>query len=69
MVALLEAMPRRMGYVFATDAESKRAYSGTKRLKEIIDRESVITGWVFHHLRRSVRAKRCAAQARSDWPM
>lgn len=49
-------MPRRTGYVFATDAEGKRAYGGTKRLKEIIDRESGI-------LRRSVRTTLCSAGA------
>jgi hypothetical protein len=34
----------------------ERPYSGTKRLKEILDRDSGVTGWVLHDIRRTVRS-------------
>lgn len=52
VVDLLKALPR-LGekYVFTTDG--KKPYAGQKRLKEIIDRESGVTGWTLHDLRRT----------------
>jgi integrase len=54
--AVLESLPApRRGYVFRTDEKGARAYSGQRRLKQIIDRESGVTGWVWHDLRRTMR--------------
>lgn len=36
-------------------ANGQKPYAGTRTLKEIIDRESGVTGWVFHDIRRTVR--------------
>lgn len=54
---VIESLPSpRRGYVFRTDAKGARAYSGQRRLKEIIDRESGVVGWVWHDLRRTMRS-------------
>lgn len=45
----------RLGpFVFSCDAEGKKPYAGMKRLKEILDRESGVTGWTIHDIRRTV---------------
>ncbi len=53
MVELFEKMPRRGDFVFTLNG--KHPYSGTKRLKEILDRKSGVKDWVFHDTRRTVR--------------
>lgn len=40
--------------VFTCDTEGKKPYAGMKRLKEILDRESGVTGWTIHDIRRTV---------------
>jgi integrase len=52
MVELLGALGRRGAPVFTTDGA--RPYGGQKRLKAILDRESGVTGWTFHDIRRTV---------------
>jgi integrase len=54
MVGLLEGLPRRGEFVFSL--KGKRPYAGTRRLKQIIDRESGVTGWTFHDFRRVLRS-------------
>ena len=49
--ALLADLPRLGPYVFALGKD--RPYSGQKRLKEILDRDSKVTGWTIHDLRRT----------------
>jgi integrase len=50
MIKLL-GKPRPGKPVFTTDGE--KPYAGQKRLKAILDRESGVTGWTFHDLRRT----------------
>ena len=38
-------------FVFTVDGE--KPYAGVRRLKEILDRESKVSDWVFHDLRRT----------------
>lgn len=50
---VLEALPKLGGpFVFTTGGE--RPYAGQKRLKDILDRESKVTDWTFHDIRRTV---------------
>src|SRR5215469_14390864 len=51
LVALLDSLPRLGPYVFALGKD--RPYSGQRRLKAILDRESKVTGWTIHDLRRT----------------
>jgi len=51
LVALLDALPRLGPYVFALGKD--RPYSGQRRLKAILYRESKVIGWKFHDLRRT----------------
>src|SRR5262249_11209465 len=64
LAALLEALPRLGPYVFCLDKE--RPYSGQKRLKEILDRESGVTGWTFHDLRRTCSTGMAALHVTQD---
>lgn len=51
--AVLEALPKLGGpFVFTTGG--KRPYAGQKRLKDILDRESKVTDWTIHDIRRTV---------------
>jgi integrase len=52
MLALLGDRPRSGGPVFTNDG--RKPYAGQKRLKAILDRESGVTGWTFHDIRRTV---------------
>ena len=52
MIALLRALPRRGNPVFTTDGTMP--YAGHRRLKAILDRETGVTGWTLHDIRRSV---------------
>jgi integrase len=54
VVDLLDGLPKRGPYVFTVSWE--KPYSGTKRLKEILDRASGVREWVLHDLRRTVRS-------------
>ena len=51
VVSLLDDLPRLGPYVFALGKD--RPYSGQRRLKAILDRESKVTGWTLHDLRRT----------------
>ena len=51
LVALLDGLPRLGPYVFALGKD--RPYSGQRRLKAILDRESKVAGWTLHDLRRT----------------
>lgn len=53
--ALLAGAPRRGAFVFS--ARGGKPYAGMKRLKQILDRETKITGWVLHDIRRTVRSR------------
>ena len=52
MLALLGDRPRPGEPLFTTDG--RKPYAGQKRLKAILDRESGVTGWTFHDIRRTV---------------
>ncbi len=52
VVTLLQALDRGQPFVFSVSG--KKPYAGQKRLKEILDRESKVTGWTFHDIRRTV---------------
>jgi integrase len=51
---IIKDLPNLGHFVFTVSGE--RPYAGTKRLKEILDRESGVTGWVLHDIRRTVRS-------------
>ena len=55
--SLLADLPRLSDAATAPvfTSNGQKPYAGTRRLKEIIDRESGVTGWVFHDIRRTVR--------------
>jgi integrase len=51
---IIKNLPKLGQFVFTVSGE--RPYAGTKRLKEILDRESGVAGWVLHDIRRAVRS-------------
>ncbi|WP_371738163.1 tyrosine-type recombinase/integrase [Magnetospirillum sp. UT-4] len=51
--AVLAALPK-LGEEFVFTTGGKRPYAGQKRLKDILDRESKVTDWTFHDIRRTV---------------
>ncbi len=51
---IIKDLPKLGQSVFTVSGE--RPYAGTKRLKEILDRESGVAGWVLHDIRRTVRS-------------
>jgi integrase len=53
-IEILDSLPHLGPYFFTVTGT--KPYAGTKRLKEILDRESGVTGWVFHDIRRTVRS-------------
>jgi integrase len=53
VAAILDALPRLGDFVFTVDG--RKPYAGHTRLKRILDRESMVTGWVYHDLRRTFR--------------
>jgi len=53
MVELLEPLVKKGKYLFSIGGD--KPYAGQRRLKEILDRESGVTDWVIHDLRRTVR--------------
>jgi integrase len=63
MVALL-GKPRPGKPVFTTD--DQKPYAGQKRLKEILDRESGVTGWTFHDFRRTASTGMAALRIPQD---
>lgn len=64
MVELLRALRRRGAPVFTTTGA--KAYSGQKRLKAILDRESGVTGWTFHDFRRTASTGMAALHVPQD---
>ena len=64
MVVLLKALPRHGNPVFTTGRA--QPYGGTKRLKEILDRDSGVTGWTFHDLRRTASTGMAALHVSQD---
>ena len=54
MIDLIEKAPTHSPFIFTVSG--KRPYAGQKRLKEILDRESSITGWTLHDIRRTVES-------------
>jgi integrase len=54
VMEILDSLPNLGPYFFTVTGQ--KPYAGTKRLKEILDRESGVTGWVFHDLRRTFRS-------------
>jgi len=54
VMEILDSLPNLGPYFFTVTGN--KPYAGTKRLKEILDRESGVTGWVFHDLRRTFRS-------------
>jgi integrase len=56
--ALIEASPRLSPFVFS--AGGKKPYAGQKRLKEILDRKSGVSGWTLHDIRRTVSTRMSA---------
>lgn len=64
MLELLDGLLRLGDFVFTTDG--KRPYAGQKRLKEILDRESGVTGWTFHDFRRTASTGMAALNISQD---
>jgi len=64
MGALLNALPRRGKPVFTIDGG--RPYAGQKRLKQILDRESGVSGWTFHDFRRTASTGMAALHVPQD---
>ena len=50
-IGLLEGLGKGGPFVFSISGQ--RPYAGMKRLKEILDREATVTGWIFHDIRRT----------------
>jgi len=63
MLTLLGNRPRT-GAVFTSDG--RKPYAGQKRLKGILDRESRVTGWTFHDIRRTVSTGMAALHVPQD---
>ena len=64
VVSILSDLPRKSGYVFSV--KGSKPYTGHRRLKAILDRESGVTGWVFHDLRRTFRTGLSALRIQPD---
>jgi integrase len=64
MLALLGDRPRPGRPVFTTDGQ--KPYAGQKRLKEILDRETGVSGWTFHDFRRTVSTGMAALHIPQD---
>ena len=64
VVSILGDLPRQSGFVFSVNGS--KPYAGHRRLKAILDRESRVTGWVFHDLRRSFRTGLSALRVPPD---
>jgi integrase len=54
VASLLDELPRLGPFVFTVSGA--KPYAGAKRLKQILDRDTGITGWVLHDIRRTVRS-------------
>jgi len=52
MLALLGDRPQQGRPIFTTNGQ--KPYAGQKRLKEILDRETGVSGWTLHDFRRTV---------------
>jgi integrase len=64
MLDLLGKLPRRGGAVFSVDGEAP--YSAYKRFKAALDRESGVTGWRLHDIRRTVSTGMAALHIPQD---
>jgi integrase len=64
MLALLGDRPRPGKPVFTSDG--RKPYAGQKRLKTILDRESGVTGWTLHDVRRTVSTGLAALHVPQD---
>jgi integrase len=51
MLEMLDKLPRLGDAIFTIDG--MKPYSGTKRVKAVLDRESGVTGWTLHDFRRT----------------
>jgi integrase len=56
-VAILRGLDRLGPHVLTVHAEGKKQWGSHGPFKADLDRESGITGWVFHDLRRTVRSR------------
>jgi integrase len=54
VIEIFDSLSKLGPYFFTVTG--KKPYAGTKRLTEILDRESGVTGWVFHDIRRTFRS-------------
>jgi integrase len=61
---ILDKLPDIGPYFFTITG--KKPYAGTKRLKEILDRESGVTGLVFHDIRRTFRSGLAKLKVREE---
>jgi integrase len=64
VMEVLQRQPKLGPYVFTVTGD--KPYAGQKRLKEIIDRESEVSGWVLHDLRRGVSTGLAALRIPQD---
>ena len=64
MLALLCDRPQEGGPVFTVDG--RKAYAGQQELKAILDRESGVTGWTYHDIRRTVATGMAALNIPQD---
>ncbi|EME68611.1 phage integrase family protein [Paramagnetospirillum caucaseum] len=64
ILALLEEKNEKTGFVFSVTG--RKPYAGQKRLKEILDRDSEVTGWTLHDIRRTVASGMAALNIPHD---
>ena len=53
VLEILEGLPKFEEGDFVFSISGRKPYAGTRRLKSILDRESKVTDWVFHDIRRT----------------
>jgi integrase len=63
-VQIINSQPTLGRYVFTLNG--KKPYAGHKRLKSIVDRESGVTNWTFHDLRRTCASGMAALHVSQD---
>jgi integrase len=63
-VDLIDSLPKGGAFVFSVNGS--KPYAGHKRLKTILDRESGVTGWTYHDLRRTAASGMAALRVSQD---
>jgi integrase len=63
-VEIIDARPKLGRYVFTLNG--KKPYAGHKRCKSILDRESGVSDWTFHDLRRTAASGMASLHVAQD---